>query len=176
MNKENIAALNAELAESRPTRIRIADNGSEFLEGQLRSLRGGCGDQPTWLVLITAVHSDDLVVVYPCFRWGELAGPDDVYLPPQLAGVPLFVCLDMPTSLTCDTLARCFDRTGPAGLAYLARADASLDADDELSRSARAEFEWGLPYFRDTGSRAEYHGAINDTLASLQAPIRRGIL
>ena len=160
--------FNARLKSLAPLCVRIPDDGKVLRPGQLWSVRGGCGDQPTWLVILMEVLDVEKGIAnfFPAFRWGELAARDHVRLPGHFAGTVLHVCLDMQTTLAKDALDQCFDRISTGGVDYIHQAEAVLE--DEVNRHT---FLWGSSYVDELDHRLPYHQSINERLEELQGPI-----
>lgn len=145
------------------------DDGSCLASSQVWTVSGGCGLQPTWLWLVLECVGEGLVNAVPLFPWGELAGPDDVYVPQQWAGSTVIVSLELENTLDRSALGECRGRLPAAAMRYIAEAQADLD--DAARRHAH---NWGLGYLDAADQRLAYHEAIGTRIEELQAPVRAG--
>ena len=155
--------------------VRLPDDGQSLAPGQLWSLAGGCGDTPlwddtpapTWLVFLLNPIGEDLFTAVPVFRWGELAGPNDLYVPERLAGATLIAALELEATVDRAMLGECGGRLPAEAVAFVLKALAIQD--DPVERNA---FSWGLGYLGRHDHRLAYHQAINDRLEELQVSVR----
>jgi len=151
-----------------PFPLRKADNGSKMVAGQTWSVTGGCGkNTPTWLLLLVKKTSESLFNAVPLFRWGELAGPDDVYLPRELAGADIVASLEMEATVDRTMLDDCHGRLSEKAVRYVRTASATLDNPVQ-----RNKFSWGIDYLGSNDHRLLFHRNINDRLTTLQENLR----
>ena len=168
-NVDKVAALNARLRQLPQSAKRLTDAGEEIRPGQLWLLRQSpVGDDLTWAVLVEEMLEDGLFNVLPCFRWLELAGPDDLILPARLAGAPLAVSFELEATLDRDALGECRERLSDDAMAFVRSARASLQ-----NETARLGYNWGLGYLGEHGVRQNWHEKINRVLETLQEGGRR---
>jgi len=144
-----------------------SDNGRTLSVGQVWTVAGGCGDQPTWLWLVLECLDDGVVSAVPLFRWSELAGPDDVYVPAEWAGTTLIASFELEHTLDRTALGQCQGRLPDAAMRYIA--DVYGDSIDPVRRQGHT---WGLDYLDAVDRRLAYHDAIGTAIEALQASVR----
>jgi len=149
---------------------RIKDTGNELFPGQLWRPAVEMGETPTWLLLLLEILDDGFFNVVPVFRWTELAGPHDVYIPEELAGSTFVASLELESTLSKKGLKMCSERLDGEALRYLL--EARRVADDEAERQ---RFFWGRSYYGEHSLRLDYHYTINEQLEGLQQDVRDNV-
>jgi hypothetical protein len=166
---EMVGALAERLRKEPRANRRLADAGEEIRPGQLWLTRQApTGDDLSWVVLVEEVLEDGLFNVLPCFRWTELAGPDDVILPARLSGAALAVSFELEATLEQGALGSCRERLSEECMAYVRSARKAL-----RDSRARIGYGWGLAYLGEHGVRQEWHEKIHRVLVGLQEPVWR---
>lgn len=163
----NLAELRAHIA-AQPKRPPIPEPlACEPAAGQVWTVRDLPEEQPTWLAVICGIE-DELLQIFPAFRWGELRGPNDIVLPTQLVGERLIVSLDLQATVDRSALELCTGSVPPEAVTRILQAD-----QDRFDDQARHRWDFGRPYLDEHDARLAYHIAINDHLEDLQEPVRR---
>jgi hypothetical protein len=143
----------------------LNDMGDELLPGQVWTVAEGCGDHPTWLWLLLDVP-DAVADAAPLFRWGELSGPEDLYVPEALAGAPLIVSFELEATVDRSALGECQGRLPAEGVAYV------LQARADLQTARHHAHNWGMEYIDQLDRRLAYHEGIAATIERLQSSVR----
>ena len=167
-NVKMVDDLNERLADlvKKPSQ-RIEDAGDDLLPGQLWVPAGDMGETPSWLILVVELLDNGLFNGVPVFRWSELSGPNDVYVPAELAGSTLLASFELKSTLAQDALSQCAGRLANDAVDFVR--SAMRVADDESGRQA---YSWGRAYFGIHCGRLEYHETINAQLEPLQHSVR----
>jgi hypothetical protein len=161
-----LARLDRLLGQVAPLAGRwLNDMGEELLPGQAWTVADGCGDHPTWLWLLLDV-GDAMVDAAPLFRWGELSGPEDLYVPEALVGAPLIVSFELEATIDRMALDECRGQLPEEGMAYVLQARADLRGD------RRHAHNWGMEYIDRLDRRLAYHEGIAATIERLQRTVR----
>lgn len=173
-----LSALNVRL-RALPVRdkIRLPDAGDRLREGQLWSVAAGSGltagqseAAPTFSLFLTERVDAKRYNAVPVFRWGELAGPDCVYIPAELAGCTLVAALDLEATVERTGLCACPGRLPDKAVQFV------LDARSALYQPEnRAGFTWGLGFSGPCDHRLAFFEHIAKCLEALQAPIREHV-
>lgn len=144
-----------------------ADSGGKLQPGQIWSVLNLPEDMPTWVLMIVECLPDGMANAVPVFHWGELAGPNDLYLPAELTGSWLLAGLDLLATIDKGALGSCQGRLPAEVVEYCQAAERQhLDVD------GRAGFQWGSGYIDEQDHRLAYHVQINGILEERQASVR----
>ncbi len=145
-------------------------DGSSLQKGQVWTVAGGCGDMPTWLWLLVEVLGPDTANAVPLFRWTELAGPGDLLVPAQWAGLLLAVSLELESTLPRAAFGTCEGILPRKALEYVLQGRADLDNPDR-----RRRYEWGVRYIDALDRRVDYHDGIGEVIEAMQKPVRDAV-
>lgn len=165
-----LKTLNDRLKSTAPTRSWLPDNGEPLRAGQVWTVKGGCGDQPAWHWLLLDHLDSDMFNCAPLATHGELAGPDDLFVPIDRAGIPAIVSFELECTLAPDALGECLGRLPDDVLAYVLKARA-----DMADGTARNAYNWGLSYFGESSPSVRFHEAIAERIEQLQASVRQTV-
>lgn len=166
-----INELNNKLKDIKADHGWEADNGQQLHKGQVWTVGGDCGDQPAWhWLLLEIVEEDNIVNAAPICPHGELAGPDDLFIPIDCTGLPGIVSFELECSLSCDALGECLGRLPREVFEYVLAA--RRDMDDE---AARISYNWGMSYFSPKSPSLNYHEAIAHRIEQLQKSVRDSV-
>ncbi len=151
-------------------KVRTEDSGQELKAGQIWSVANLEEDAPAWCFLLLEDIKGGLWNAVPVFRWGELAGPEDVRVPARLAGADMIVSFEVEATIDRSMLSTCHGRLPEAAMAYVSNA-----ADARLDEDARIGYAWGPDCLGDWEPRAKYHKAIAAKIEDLQTTVRESV-
>jgi hypothetical protein len=169
-DNDGLKALRRRLGGVPKNVVRQYDKTGFIGCGQLWSAKGvDEKETPSWLLLITEELGDGLFNACPVFRWGELAGPEDVYLPGAIAGANLIVSLELESTVDGSMLdqVKFHGRLPREAVDFVLQAKAALEDLD-----GRDAFSWGMEYAQNNDVRLAYHERISACLEAAQAGVR----
>jgi len=177
IDRNKFAELQRRLRAAKPKYpVWTEDPGTELAPGQVwtPAVHGTpqhrSDEWPPWNLVVVEKLDGGMVNVCPMFLWGELAGPDDLFVPEEWIGVNAVVSFELESTVDRVAFEKCEGRIPEQALAYILRARSDLS--DEARRAAH---NWGWPYLDAIDRRLIFHENIAETIEALQASVRETV-
>lgn len=168
--QQRLEEVNRRLKATIPTRDWLHETDDTTVKpGQVWTVAGGCGEgTPVWHWLVLTVLEDGTFNCSPLAPHGQLAGPDDLFVP-VAAGENVIVSLECECSLGLDAFSDCLGTISGGLLGYILSARTAMYAP----ANARNGYHWGYSYFIPAGGPSQqWHEAIAERTEELQSSVR----